>query len=99
MDIARHVIGCQLTQDTMVYNVDDDVAGIICQALGNGVPYHRGVSIPVHVARPRSDLGRYRVPVLAPHPPHVRPLFLSQMASYSGARHVIYHMLDPPLLN
>ena len=32
-DNARHVIGCQLSQETRVHNVDDDVAGIICQAL------------------------------------------------------------------
>jgi hypothetical protein len=26
-DNARHVIGCQLIQETRVYDVDDDVAG------------------------------------------------------------------------
>jgi hypothetical protein len=34
--IARHVTGCHLRQETRVYNVEvwleDDVAGIICQA-------------------------------------------------------------------
>jgi len=40
-DIACHVKGCHLTQETRVYNVEDDVAGIVCQALvrgGRGTP-------------------------------------------------------------
>jgi len=30
---ARHVIGCRLTQETRVQNMDDDVASIIRHAL------------------------------------------------------------------
>ena len=32
MDNARHVMSCHSTQETKVYLVEDDVAGIVCQA-------------------------------------------------------------------
>jgi len=35
-DNARHVIGCHLTQETRVSAVEDDVAGITCQAMHHG---------------------------------------------------------------
>ena len=31
MDSAWHVIECHLNHETMVYNVEDDLAGNICQ--------------------------------------------------------------------
>ena len=37
MDYARHVIGCSLTLEAMVCNMDDDVASIIRQALTTGL--------------------------------------------------------------
>jgi len=33
-DVAGKIIGCNLTQETRAYNVDDDVAGKIHQTLG-----------------------------------------------------------------
>jgi hypothetical protein len=36
MDSARHVIGCRLTQDTMVQNACDDVASTNHQSLEAG---------------------------------------------------------------
>jgi len=31
LESARHIIGYRSTQETRVYNVDDDVAGNVCQ--------------------------------------------------------------------
>jgi hypothetical protein len=44
-DIARHVIGCHLTQETRIQNVLDDVASETCQALGNGTSIMITISV------------------------------------------------------
>ena len=37
-DVTCQALPLKLTQETRVYNVEDDVAGVIGQALGTGVP-------------------------------------------------------------
>jgi len=46
ISIIRYVIGCQFTQEARVYNVDDDVAGVIRRYPSRGGPYTEVSGLP-----------------------------------------------------
>ena len=56
LDSARHVIGCQLNQETRVQNAFDDMASTFPQSLGVGVRDAAQEPHGAHLLVPRVDL-------------------------------------------